>query len=118
LVRNGSSMTIDRRPKDSFAGLKPEQHVPIRIRMRPTSFLLPFLLLSCSRSPEGDTAAAPIMDTTTIVKDSLIHPLEKHFKSLKQLTFGGDNAEAYWSFDGTRLTFQATEPAWGQECDQ
>ena len=24
---------------------------------------------------------------------------ETHFKNVQQLTFGGDNAEAYWSFD-------------------
>ncbi len=51
-------------------------------------------------------------------QDSLIHPMEKHFKSLRQLTFGGDNAEAYWSFDGSQLVFQATNPEWGDECDQ
>ncbi len=31
---------------------------------------------------------------------------EKHFKSIRQLTFGGTNAEAYWSYDGKWLTFQ------------
>ncbi|MEO8590532.1 MAG: hypothetical protein ABI432_14240 [Flavobacteriales bacterium] len=81
------------------------------------SLLLPLLLIGCSQAPSPETTTVPAADTTS-VKDSLIHPLEKHFKSLKQLTFGGDNAEAYWSFDGTRLTFQATAPAWGQECDQ
>lgn len=45
-------------------------------------------------------------------------PEEKHFKSLKQLTWGGDNAEAYWSFDGKSLTFQSNNPAWGLSCDQ
>ena len=51
--------------------------------------------------------------------DSLIRPLEhKHFKHLKQLTFGGDNAEAYWSFGGDMLTFQVTNMAWGDTCDQ
>jgi len=33
---------------------------------------------------------------------------EKHFTSMRQLTFGGENAEAYWSFDEKRLIFQAT----------
>lgn len=45
-------------------------------------------------------------------------PNEKHLKNLRQLTFGGDNAEAYWSFDGKMLTFQSNNPAWGLECDQ
>jgi Tol biopolymer transport system component len=33
---------------------------------------------------------------------------EGRFGALRQLTFGGQNAEAYWSFDETRLVFQAT----------
>jgi len=35
---------------------------------------------------------------------------ETHLKSLRQLTFGGENAEAYWSFDEKRLIFQSTRP--------
>src|SRR4051812_29101946 len=30
-----------------------------------------------------------------------------HLSDLRQLTFGGENAEAYWSFDGKELSFQA-----------
>ncbi|MGB5427918.1 MAG: hypothetical protein WBN95_14155 [Gammaproteobacteria bacterium] len=33
---------------------------------------------------------------------------EKHFKNLRQLTFGGQNAEAYFSHDGSELIFQST----------
>jgi Tol biopolymer transport system component len=43
---------------------------------------------------------------------------EKHLRNIRQLTFGGDNAEAYWSFDGKQLTFQSNNPAWGLQCDQ
>ncbi len=43
---------------------------------------------------------------------------EKNFKTVKQLTFGGDNAEAYWSFDNSKLVFQATNEEWGAKCDQ
>lgn len=41
--------------------------------------------------------------------NSLILPGETHFKSLKQLTFGGDNAEAYFNRDGDLLVFQRTD---------
>src|SRR5262245_27996849 len=41
---------------------------------------------------------------------------EMHLQNLKQLTFGGQNAEAYFSFDGTKLIFQSTRPPF--ECDQ
>lgn len=50
--------------------------------------------------------------------DSLRHEDEKHLKNFKQLTFGGDNAEAYWSFDNTKLTFQSTSEKFGTQCDQ
>ena len=51
-------------------------------------------------------------------KDSLIYPEEVHFKSIRQVTFGGDNAEAYWSFDDKQLVFQSNNKGWGVECDQ
>jgi len=35
---------------------------------------------------------------------------ETHFKNVQQLTFGGDNAEAYWSFDSKQIIFQKTNP--------
>jgi len=50
--------------------------------------------------------------------DSLKYPEEVHFKNVKQLTFGGDNAEAYWSFDDQQLVFQANYDGWGTSCDQ
>lgn len=51
--------------------------------------------------------------------DETIHyPDEKHFKNVRQLTFGGENAEAYFSFDGTRLVFQRRDENEGVECDQ
>lgn len=50
--------------------------------------------------------------------DSLIFPEEKHFKAIKQITFGGDNAEAYWSFDDKQIVFQSNYKEWGMECDQ
>ncbi|HWP99942.1 MAG TPA: hypothetical protein VNK92_05690 [Vicinamibacterales bacterium] len=43
-------------------------------------------------------------------------PQETRFSNLRQLTFGGENAEAYFSFDGTRLIFQSTRPPYA--CDQ
>jgi len=41
---------------------------------------------------------------------------EKHFKNIRQLTFGGENAEAYFSSDGTKLIYQATTTPGA--CDQ
>ena len=41
---------------------------------------------------------------------------EVHLSNVKQLTFGGENAEAYFSFNGQELSFQSTRD--GGECDQ
>jgi TolB protein len=43
-------------------------------------------------------------------------PGERHLANLRQLTFGGENAEAYFSPDGRRLIFQSTRG--GRRCDQ
>ncbi len=51
-----------------------------------------------------------------ISQESLIVPGEKHFASLRQLTFGGENAEGYFSFDESRLIFQSTRDTF--RCDQ
>jgi Tol biopolymer transport system component len=42
--------------------------------------------------------------------------LEKHLRNIRQLTFGGENAEAYFSTDGRKLIFQSTRE--GYDCDQ
>lgn len=42
---------------------------------------------------------------------------EKHLKNIMQLTFAGENAEAYWSFDEKHLSFQARGEKKGS-CDQ
>ena len=51
-------------------------------------------------------------------QDSLIYPEEKHFKTIRQVTFGGDNAEAYWSFDDKQIVFQSNYAKWNVSCDQ
>jgi TolB protein len=50
------------------------------------------------------------------VDDPLRLPQEKHLRNIRQLTFGGENAEAYFSPDGRKLIFQATRK--GYDCDQ
>jgi TolB protein len=50
--------------------------------------------------------------------DTVQFPGETHFANVRQLTFGGDNAEAYLSFDGKYLVFQKTNTKEGIACDQ
>lgn len=64
-----------------------------------------------------------VADTTrlqaqTAGSDTLRYPDETHLSNIRQLTFGGDNAEAYWSFDGKMLVFQRTSVKDGIPCDQ
>jgi Tol biopolymer transport system component len=41
---------------------------------------------------------------------------ERHLANIRQLTFGGENAEAYWNLTGTELIFQSRRG--NLECDQ
>jgi len=66
------------------------------------------LMLVAGRGAADDAAAQP-------VSTGLILPGETHFRNLRQLTFGGENAEAYFSHDGRELIFQSTRD--GQACD-
>jgi len=50
-----------------------------------------------AKSPAPGKAAAPVPASA-----------ERHFKNIKQLTFGRQNAEAYFSFSGNKLIFQST----------
>ena len=42
---------------------------------------------------------------------------EDHFRNIRQITLGGENAEAYWAFDGSMLIYQGNKPD-GPGCDQ
>ena len=86
-----------------------------------SSIVLAIGLAGCGAGGEAPPAntAAPSADAlwnAAAPADSLIRPREAHFAELRQLTFGGENAEAYWSPDGSCLVLQSTRP--GVECDQ
>ena len=52
-----------------------------------------FMIVASCKNDKKPTTIKDIVNET--IKDTLIYPEETHFKSLKQITFGGDNAEAY-----------------------
>jgi TolB protein len=56
-----------------------------------------------SRASEPQTSGA---DHSGKAPASLAYPGEKHLKNIRQLTFGGESAEAYWSIDDKYLSFQ------------
>lgn len=59
--------------------------------------------------------AAQTMSTWPNWRAVPLNPEETHFSDVRQLTFGGQNAEAYWNVDGTKLTFQTSQPDWPDE---
>ena len=103
--------------------------------LRPLLFALPLVTLACdsgssakgkdeagkasskAADAKGESKAEPENEPEAKT-DGPLQPLpeEKHFESLTQLTFGGENAEAYLSFDESQLVFQSTRD--DQKCDQ
>src|SRR5579862_315773 len=73
-----------------------------------------FLFQNFKTTPKKEAAtSAAGMDTSAIHFAN-----EKHLKNVKQLTFGGENAEAYWSFNNKYLSFQGKNNKTGLMCDQ
>jgi TolB protein len=70
--------------------------------MKPLYFGIALVILA------GVVAAQSAPDSTA--------PQEKHLRNITQLTFGGQNAEAYFSADGKKLIFQSTREPY--KCDQ
>lgn len=60
-----------------------------------------------------------VQDNYDRSKDTLRYEGEDHIRNIRQLTFGGNNAEAYWSFDSKQLIFQSDwDKINPQGCDQ
>lgn len=88
----------------------PPKHIPSRPKgyfLRPLALgsiaLLALLVSACQRSNEP-----PADGATSAPATSLAEAGERHLGNLKQLSFGGQNAEAYFSADGSELIFQST----------
>ncbi|MBI5868552.1 MAG: PD40 domain-containing protein [candidate division Zixibacteria bacterium] len=73
-----------------------------------------------SYSPEdaagGGGAQSQASAPAAATADSLQIPGEKHLANIRQLTFGGENAEAYFDGTGKMLTFQSRRDNW--DCDR
>lgn len=81
------------------------------------SYLLIAILLNSCGEPTKHSHKHT--DNSEKKPDTTIHyPQEKHLANIKQLTNGGDNAEAYFSFNNEMIVFQAKNPDWNAPCDQ
>lgn len=80
--------------------------------------LLLVLAAACGAPATPATPSARPADPPPPAADAsaTLDPREVFFANPRQLTFGGDNAEAYWSFSGDSLIFQTTRPPFA--CDQ
>jgi Tol biopolymer transport system component len=74
----------------------------------PAAFAAAVALAAAPRALPARTGASPAQAST-------VFPGESRLSNVRQLTFDGENAEAYFSFDGRRLIFQSTA---GHGCDQ
>ncbi len=74
--------------------------------MRKTTFILMLLCLGIQQA-QADSAAGGHAAGADYA--------EPHLADIRQLTFGGENAEAYFSYDGRELIFQSTRD--GRRCD-
>ena len=59
-----------------------------------------------------------LLQLLLLLSFTIIFSQEKNLKNIQKLTFGGDNAEAYFSPDGKMLTMQVNNPKMGMLCDQ
>src|SRR5688572_2449772 len=79
--------------------------------MRSFTLTAVFILGLISISFITDKSQSPGLIThhSSLIPDTLQYPSETHLKNVQQLTFGGDNAEAYFSFDSKWIVFQRTK---------
>ena len=75
----------------------------------------PALSAGCAEDTPSDEPSVNALNSYDATKDSLRFEGETHLRNIRQLTFGGNNAEAYWSPDGSQLVFQSD---WAQINDQ
>ena len=74
-----------------------------------------FVVVASCCPPDAVKPTTPTTGPKEPAKD-LALPNEVHLKNVRQLTFGGDNAEAYWAFGGDRLILQSNHKPYA--CDQ
>lgn len=82
------------------------------------NWVIIIIILGFTSSCKNQEKSSETLPAETDIQDTLKYNREVHLKNIRQLTFGGDNAEGYWSFDDSRLVFQANNSDWGTECDQ
>src|SRR6201998_4306921 len=76
--------------------------------MKQTAFSLASIVVFSALTSQGAVGQSSLPDMATAQ--------EKHLRNVHQLTFGGQNAEGYFSADGKKLIFQSSHG--DVKCDQ
>ena len=85
----------------------------MKSRLASPAFVLALVCLAAAGfAPARVAPAGPTAQTGSAVE----LPSERRLRNVRQLTFGGENAEAYFSPDGGALVFQSKRGSLG--CDQ
>ena len=77
------------------------------------------LVIGGCESPSDEASSIAANEPSlsdAIARTVASHPDESHLGNVRQLTFGGENAEAYFSFNGQSIIFQSTREPY--QCDQ
>jgi Tol biopolymer transport system component len=81
----------------------------------PRRIVLPILLVATACAQNTTPAAVPTTPPSQVTLPS--EPGERHLRNIRQLTFGGNNAESYFSRSGKQIIFQRQEKV-DSACDQ
>jgi Tol biopolymer transport system component len=84
--------------------------------MKKFPLLFAFISICAILAATLSTAQTTTQTTPAGSNDGVTLASEKHLRNVRQLTFGGENAEAYFSGDGKQLIFQSKRD--GRGCDQ
>lgn len=123
LLRDGKllelKVTLAQRPREAAPAAHPaagdaaqEPHGHGAPGATPPAAPVPHASFSIGASPVATGAWRPRAGKAV---PELMRADERHLADLRRISFGGENAEAYWSPDGRKLIFQRTPPGGG--CD-
>jgi len=87
-----------------------------KVRLGLTALAIAAALIVVGGCGQSGEPAPEGIEQPTTTDQSLLDEREVHLRNIRQLTFGGENAEAYFSVDGKSLIFQSKRD--DLECDQ
>ena len=94
----------------------------MRVKALSSILFILVLISACQNAQPSSESETAVSDSTAVgemeLEVKLAYDGENHLANIRQLTDGGDNAEAYFSFDNSMAVFQSNHADWKVECDQ